>query len=173
MTATPPAPSPAVISPDTAAFLATGCALIVGAITPDGAPFAARGWGLDLLGGDPTSAERPPTVRLLLDLTDATTCASLLPGTPIAITATSVVTLRSVQLKGRVTDAGDATDDDRARAARYCQMFEDDVVATDGLDRLIFRRIIPPDYCARVVEVDAVFDQTPGPGAGARIEVPR
>ena len=84
-----------------------------------------------------------------------------------------MVTLRSVQLKGRVTDAGDATDDDRARAARYCQMFEDDVVATDCLDRLIFRRIIPPDYCARVVEVDAVFDQTPGPGAGARIEVPR
>ena len=160
-----------MISDETANFLATGCALIVGAVTPDGSPFAARGWGLDLeLPDDPGA--RPPVARLLLDAADMTACASLGVGAAIAITATSVPTLRSVQLKGRVREVAGASDDDRARAARYCTMFEDDVVATDGVDPEVFRHIIPDDYCVRVVDLEELYDQTPGPGAGGALRRP-
>ncbi len=159
-----------MISDDTATFLATGCALIVGAVTPDGSPFAARGWGLDLEIPDDTGTS--PIARLLLDASDTTACTSLGTGTAISITATSVPTLRSVQLKGRVREVIDAGDHDRARAARYCAMFEDDVVATDGVDREVFRHIVPDAYCVRVVDLEEVYDQTPGPGAGAALGRP-
>jgi hypothetical protein len=150
-----------VFSPETADFLHSGCALIVAVVNADLEPRATRGWGLDVLGG----AE----IRVLLDADDTVTFDFLDERDAIAVTATSVRTLHSIQLKGRCLALRDSTERDHQRAARYCDEFFVDVVETDGFDRVLLDRLVPRDYVACTVRVEEVYDQTPGPGAGATI----
>ena len=153
------APTP-LFDPETAAFLETGCALLVATVMPDGEPFATRGWGLTVL--DAARGE----VRILLDAEDAESIALLAAGARVACTATSVIDLRSVQLKGRSTGVDVATAADRARAGEYTEAFFADIEATDGYARPLLERLLPRDYVPCTVLVEELFDQTPGPGAG-------
>lgn len=157
----------AVFDDETTTFLESGCSLIVGTVAVDGEPHAGRGWGLDV-----ASAGDEPQVRLLLDVDDARTVEHAAAGGAIAITATSVRTLRSVQLKGRTLALEVATPDDAERAQRYIDQFFTDIRETDGTDAAVTSRLVPIGYVACAVEVHERFDQTPGPGAGARIETP-
>lgn len=143
-----------------------GCALVVGTVGPDGSPYASRGWGLTLT---PTTTG---PVRLLLDAGDAVTLANLRREGDgrVAITGADVVTLRSFQLKGRVVAIEDAGDEDRAKVGRYCDDFFADIEATDGTPRVLTERLRPAAYVACTVEVDEAYDQTPGPGAGSRVD---
>lgn len=143
-----------------------GCALVVGTVGPDGSPYASRGWGLTL-----TPATTSP-VRLLLDAGDAVTLANLRRDGDgrVAITGADVVTLRSFQLKGRVVAIEDADDEDRAKVDRYCDDFFTDIEATDGTPRVLTERLRPAAYVACTVEIEEAFDQTPGPGAGSRVD---
>ena len=147
---------------DRKTFLESGCSLILGTVLPDGEPHAGRGWGLTVL-------PDPARVRLLLDVEDTTTNDCAAGGGAVAITAASVRTLRSLQLKGRVLSVETASLDDAARAARYCEAFFSDIEETDGFGREITQRLVPIGYLACTVEVDDLFDQTPGPAAGARL----
>ncbi|HMQ28080.1 MAG TPA: hypothetical protein PKA98_18975 [Acidimicrobiales bacterium] len=144
-----------------------GCALVVGTVGPDGAPYASRGWGLTL------TPATPSPVRLQLDAGERVTIANLSReadhGGRIAVTGADVVTLRSFQLKGRVTAIVSATDDDLAKVDRYCDEFFTDIANTDGTPRHLTERLRPAAYVACTVEIDEAFDQTPGPGAGARV----
>jgi hypothetical protein len=153
-----------VIDEETRAFLESGCALIVGTVDPDGAPHAGRGWGLSVLDGG-----APARLRLLLDAEDGVSVANAAAGGAIAVTATSVTTLRSIQLKGRSSATEVATVDDEARAVRFIERFFADVHATDGVEWEVFDRMTPAGYVAAVLEAHEAFDQTPGPRAGARV----
>lgn len=150
----------------TAGLLGGGCAIIVGAVLDDGEPYASRGWGLTLLPGVPARA------RLLLAADDDVGVAALAPGRAIAVTAADVPSLRSVQVKGRSLGVTPATDDDRARAARFVDGFFGDIVRTDGTSRRVLDRLIPADYVACTLTIEQLYDQTPGPGAGAVLERP-
>lgn len=143
-----------------------GCALVIGTVGPDGSPHASRGWGLTL-----TPATASP-VRLLLDAGDAVTLANLRREGDgrVAITGADVVTLRSFQLKGRVVAIDDADAEDRAKVDRYCDDFFTDIEATDGTPRVLTERLRPAAYVACTVEIDEAYDQTPGPGAGSRVD---
>lgn len=145
-----------------------GCALTVGTVGPDGAPHASRAWGLTS-----TPAATSP-VRLLLDADDATTLANLeragSHGGRIAITGADVRTLRSFQLKGRVTSLEAATEEDHEKADRYCDDFFADILVTDGTPRVLTERLRPARYLACTVEVEEAYDQTPGPHAGSRVQ---
>ena len=155
-----------VLDPDTQAFLESGCALIVATVGPDGAPHAGRGWGLEILDASPW-----PQLRLLLDAEDERSIAHISDGgTPIAVTATNVVLLRSMQMKGRARDPEVATRRDIERAQRYIEDFFANVHVTDATTWERFESFLPTGYVACTVEVHERFDQTPGPGAGARIE---
>lgn len=149
-------------------FAERGCALIIGTVGADGAPHAARAWGLTLGSG----TQGP--IRLLLSADDPVTHANLrradAHGGRIAITGADVVTLRSFQLKGRVTAWEPAGPDDEARAERYLDEFFADIEQTDGTSRRLLERLRPAGYVACTVEVDESFDQTPGPGAGAPVD---
>jgi hypothetical protein len=150
-----------VFSPEDVVFLESGCALIVAVVDADLRPRANRGWGLDVLAeGD---------VRLLLDADDVTTLDHLVQRDAIAITATSVRDLHSMQLKGHCRRIEAATPADRIRADRYCASFFTDVVETDGFARGLLQRLVPAAYVACIVRIDAVFDQTPGPAAGTAL----
>jgi hypothetical protein len=153
-----------VFDEEITAFLESGCSLIVGTVAADGEPHAGRAWGLSV-----THAEDQPSLRVLLDVDDVTTVEHAAAGGAIAITATSVRTLRSVQLKGRTLGLEVATHDDGERAQRYIDEFFTDIRETDGTDIDVIGRLVPAGYVACTVEVHDRFNQTPGPGAGAPI----
>jgi hypothetical protein len=154
-----------VIGAETVAFLEGGCALIVGTVGGDGEPRANRAFGLTVLPGAADVA-----VRVLLDTNDPVIRENLETTGHIAITAGNVQTLHSTQLKGRAVAIEAGTDADRERAARYVREFADDVVAVDRTPRELIARMMPPDVFAVTVAVAELYDQTPGPGAGGRLE---
>jgi hypothetical protein len=153
-----------VFDPEMVTFLESGCSTLVGTVDADGEPHAGRGWGLTVSSGD-------STVRLVIDAGDEVGRRHLSEGGLVAVTGADVRTLRSVQLKGRALAVEPATDADRARARRFCDAFFADVTEVDGTERALLERLVPSDFAVCLVEVDEVFDQTPGPEAGARLTV--
>lgn len=149
---------------ETVAFLQSGCALIVGTVGNDGEPYAARAWGATIL------SEDDRTLRLVLDADDPVSLAHLAGGGAVAITATDVRTLRSMQLKGRCVAIDPATEGDLLKAEQYRSDFFRDIVETDHTDPALPPRLTPSGYVACVVVIDELFDQTPGPTAGTRLD---
>jgi hypothetical protein len=138
-------------------------ALIVAAVTPDGAPHASRGWGITL-------DTELRSARLLLPADDGVVIAALrVPGARIAVTAGDVDTLHSAQIKGRALAVEPATDADALTAADYVDGFTAAVERVDGTPRALIERLVPMAYVACTITIDEVFDQTPGPGAGASV----
>lgn len=141
------------------AFLERGSAMVVGTVSPDGLPHAQRAWGCSVTG--------PTTIRVLLDSSDATLSDHIGGHGRIAITSADVRDLRSVQLKGRVAAVEVPTAEDLARGDRHNDELFDDILQTDHFPRRLTERMVPPGYVVVVVDVEDLFDQTPGPGAGA------
>jgi hypothetical protein len=150
-----------VLDAATARFLEGGCALIVGTVSSGGEPYATRGWGLTVL------SDSPATLRLLLAADDTAALHDLARGGRVAITAADVPTARSMQLKGRCRSVEPATDEDRARAQRYMEAFFADVATTDGTPLRIVQRVAPIDVAACMAVIEELYDQSPGPRAGA------
>ncbi len=144
-------------------FLQSGCALVVGTVGEDGVPLASRGWGLDVDAGERSA-------RLLLPAVDPALRNTISRDSRIAVTATNVRTLRSVQLKGLVRDVEPVTEADRERFQRYCNELFGDIAAADHGERVLIERLAPGDVVACGFTVDEVFDQTPGPAAGTRLD---
>lgn len=143
----------------TTAFLHSGCSLIVGGLTPDGEPFATRGWGVRCDGDD--------RVRVVVGAADLGRLAvDAGPSRRIAVTGADVPTLRSVQLKGEVEGVDAAAAADLAQHRSFCDQFFADVHRTDGTARHLMERLVPADLVVLVVRVTQLFDQTPGPRAG-------
>ncbi len=88
---------------------------------------------------------------------------------PIALTAADPRTLRAVQFKGRAGPVEHATADDRAAVARFCELFFGVVEEVEGTDRRLLERMVPDDFVACTVVLEGIYDQTPGPGAGAAL----
>jgi hypothetical protein len=153
----------ALIEGAAAALLSSRHALIVAIGNQDQVPYATRGWGLTVLPG------RPTRVRLVLSSEDGPQLQEACGPRAIAMTTGDPLTLHAVQLKGRAGNAEPATDADRAAVVQYCDGFFGAVQEADGTERGLLERMVPPDFIACTVEVDAVYDQTPGPGAGAAL----
>ena len=153
-----------VLDQATIAFFHGGCALLVGTVDDTGMPHAGRGHGLTVLTTDPLR------VRLLVDADDIRSAANLQPDARVAICTGDVLTLRSLQLKGRVVSVERATPDDEAKHRQYAHDFANDINRTDGDLLEMLQRWTERPVTACVVDVDEMFDQTPGPSAGRRIE---
>ena len=136
-------------------------------VSADGEPHAGRAWGLDVVEDGPR-----PRLRLLLDADDAVTIEHAVEGGAIAVTAASVRTLRSVQLKGRVGGPEVAQPGDAERTQRYTDAFFGDIMDTDGTSPALLERFVPRAVVGCTVEVHERFDQTPGPSAGVRVGGP-
>lgn len=148
---------------DTSAFLAGGCALIIGTVDDAGEPRASRGWGLIAVDGDGRR------FRLVIDGLDASRPEHFGAGRPIAVTAADVPTLRSLQLKGRIVSVEATTDADEQHAERFCEQFFRDIHETEGTPLALLDRLAPPTHAACVIDIDEAYDQTPGPKAGSAI----
>lgn len=155
-----------MLDDDLIAFLESGCSTIVGLIAPSGEPFATRGWGIQVLDRDADA----PRLRLLLGagaLASIGRFAGDAVPFAIALTGAHVQTLRSVQVKGSAQDLEPVTADDEECSRRFCEAFFDDVRSADDIPRALMERLVPAELVACTVDVAELYDQTPGPGAGA------
>jgi hypothetical protein len=149
-----------VLDDHTAAFLEGDCSLIVGIALDDGSPRASQAWGLRVC------SRNPAVIRLVIGGRDTGPLPDAV-GRPLALTGADVPTLASLQVKGRITGSEAPTEDDLALARSHTADFFDAVHRSDGEPVELLRRMLPPEYWVWTVEVSEVFDQTPGPGAGA------
>ena len=144
-------------------------ALIVGMTREDGAPYATRGWGLQVVDEPSQDGDHLAIVRVLLPEDDTVAIAAAEPGRSIAVTAADVVTLRSAQFKGRSLGTAPATEEDLEQSARYFDKFSSDVARADGQPRELLGRLVPHRLVRCVVVVHEAYNQTPGPGAGEEL----
>ncbi len=144
-----------VLDDELVQFLQGGCALIVCTLDADGEPYASRAWGLTVI-----SADEPVRIRLLAT-PDVVTSGR------IAITSTDVPTLHSIQMKGSVVAAEQGNETDALKLVRYTAAFYSDVEASDHVPRDLLDRMTPAEVLALTVQVDELYDQTPGPRAGS------
>jgi len=154
-----------VFGPETTAAIEGGWSLIAGTVGADGEPTAARCWGITVL-----SRERGEC-RLLFDANATRTHADLAATGVIAITAGDVSTLRSIQMKGVMSSPVEpATPDEVTRAAEFADAFFGEIVKTDGSPRDLLQHMFPDAFVACTAWFTELYDQTPGPVAGAAID---
>jgi hypothetical protein len=150
-----------VIEPDVAEQLESPSSLLVGSVSPDGVPDASRGWGIQILG--------PDRLRILLADNATGTLINLAGRGRIALTTTHFRTLVSWQLKGHATTVEPATAGDRIRFDEFCAGCVRVLHDLEGTPEEVIWRMVPPGIVACEMVVEQVFDQTPGPHAGACI----
>lgn len=140
-------------------FLESGVSVQVG--TRDGQLFAEslRAYGLRVEPGG-----KQLTV-FLPDATSAQTLSNLRDNGRIALCLARIADHRTLQLKGRAVDVRPAAETDRVVIQTYRARLAE-ALATIGLPtRLGFRLSHWPAHAVRV-EVESLFDATPGPRAG-------
>ena len=150
-----------MIGRELVAFLESPCSLIVGTVDADGFPDACRAWGVEVLD------ER--NLRVLLSTQAPVTRRNVEGGGAIALTATHFMTFESVQLKGHATRVGEAGPADRIRFERYVSGATRAIAETDGTPEELVARFITADVYVCHMDVDSVYDQTPGRSAGTQL----
>jgi hypothetical protein len=150
-----------LIEPEVAELLESPSSLLVASVSMDGVPDATRGWSVVLLG--------PDRVRVLLASNAGRTLANLERGGAMALTVTHFLTLVSWQLKGHAAAIEPPTPADQIRYDAFCSECVRILHESEGTPAAVIWRMVPPGIVACEMTVEQVFDQTPGPEAGARI----
>lgn len=154
-----------MISAELATFLESGVSLLVGTRDAGLHPEALRAVGARV---EPGGAE----VTVLVPVaTAARTLGNLRENGRIAVCFSRAEDHRSVQLKGAVVALRDADEADRRVVERYRALLADALAGVGLPPRLTSRIAHWPAVAARF-RVEAVFVQTPGPGAGAPLAAP-
>lgn len=118
-------------------------------------PSVGRAWGLRIDGGR--------AVRAVVGA-DAATVANLRVGGRVAMVVADVASYRAVQVKGSTVALEPPVAADHDTYRRYRRDF---TAALRAAGRTTPMELVwPASITALTFEVDAVFDQTPGPGAG-------
>ena len=142
-------------------LLESPCSLIVGTLDARGLPDASRAWGVEVLDDH--------TLRMLLSTQAPVTRANVEQGGAVALTATHFSTFESVQLKGRALAVEEATAADRIRFEAYCAGAVRAIAESDGTPEELVARFKTASVYACTMQVDALFDQTPGRSAGTQL----
>ncbi|HVX31899.1 MAG TPA: pyridoxamine 5'-phosphate oxidase family protein [Solirubrobacterales bacterium] len=149
--------------PDSAVeLLLAGAATIVATRDAEMRPALTRGWGVALAADGGRLAlcvEAPPGSRVR---------ANLEANGEIAVTCSRPTTYRTVQVKGVAEIVGEP-DAERLRAVRAQVGAFSAEVAQLGLPADAGEALLADELLAVTVVPREVFDQTPGPTAGARL----
>jgi hypothetical protein len=145
-----------------------GLAVIVGTRDAHLVPELVRAWGVRV---GPSRDQ----LELCVPMSSGRrTLANIADNRQVAVTLTMPTTYRSFQVKGDVLETTTPSPDDRERVTRHYQAFASEVAALGlSIDRAaqLFEADLKrgPDMMKIRVAIDALFDQTPGPGAGSRL----
>jgi hypothetical protein len=152
-----------VIEPEVAALLSTGVSLIVCTVDVQGMPDANRAWSTQVLDGG---------TRLRVSISDDShgLIENLRATGRLAVTYTEIQELTSYQVKGRVTsEIEPESAADRTRRETYITEFAANIHRTDGTALDLIDRLMPRSFLVFEMDVEEVFDQTPGPSAGRQL----
>lgn len=145
---------------DLAAFLDSGVSMLGGSANEDLVPEAFRVWGASVDGG---------RIRALVSSDAGQTLASLRAGGLICLNISDPLTFRSIQVKGRAIGPAEPPGPaDVECMRRYGETFGAAAVER-GIPPLLLESTRPLSVFAVTVEIDELYDQTPGPTAGARL----
>ena len=144
-----------------APFLDSGVAMLGASADQTRRPEVFRIWGATIDDGC--------RVRVLANADACQTFESVQKGSRLAAVFTDITTFRSVQVKGAAIAAPLAPSAaDMAVFRRYDERFGRSL-ETIGHPLLLRDRLRPLAVIVLEVAVDAIFDQTPGPRAGAQV----
>jgi hypothetical protein len=160
--------APADVMAELTRLAATGIAVIVGTCDGERIPELTRAWGVRVSGSEST-----------LDVciyagSGRRTLANLAENSQATVTIVSPSTYRSFQVKGHTVRTAAADQEDAKRVGDHQRAFVEEV-ALVGLPPEMARRLFQvetedsPDLMTIRIHLDTLFDQTPGPGAGARL----
>lgn len=145
-------------------FCESGVSVLVGTVDATGFPRVAYAWGPRV---------HPGGERLSVYLERARS-GPILSGRAtnpqVALTLTDPVSIRSVQLKGRILDVAEPNEAELAWVARHRDAF---TVTTSlvGDPPHMIRNLWMDDVIRLDCTAERGFDQTPGPGAGKPLNV--
>ncbi|MFT3922069.1 MAG: pyridoxamine 5'-phosphate oxidase family protein [Myxococcales bacterium] len=144
-------------------FLEGGNSLLVGTCDSNRMPQVARAVGLKV------ATDRSRFTLFLPERTAARSLAALAQVPLLAVTCSEPPTHRTVQVKGKVVALRAPNAEEQAWVLSYPDRFAN-VVAYAGLARATVMRLHV--WPARAIDVEAtdLFDQTPGPKAGAPLD---
>lgn len=139
-------------------FLDGPCGSVFGATGPDGLPHAGYAWGV----------QPSPDGASLRVITEAGPAFSI--GSTMAVTSADVKTYRTLQIKGIIRAAERPTPEDRYIAKVNIERFVAAVVEIDQFPPELIDLFPSVDFDVYVIDVDEIFDQSPGPHAGAAVD---
>lgn len=151
-----------MIDSELAAFLQSGLSMVVGTRDADLRPEVARAVGLRV------EAEGAEATVFVPVSTGADTLANLEANGRIALTCSRPADHRTLQLKGAVLEIRAADERDRGDIERYRQELAGVLGYVGVPPRLTGRVQAWPCHAVRF-RVEALFQQTPGPDAGAAL----
>ena len=154
-----------MISKELAEFIQSGISVLIGTRDARRFPDCARAVGARV------EANGEEITLFLPAATTAASVANLRENRRLAVCFGRAEDHRSVQVKGRVLEIRDADDADRERIDRYLGEFAGMLRFVGLPPRIISRMNHWPCHAVRY-RVESVFDQTPGPGAGAPLAAP-
>jgi hypothetical protein len=144
-------------------LLETGVSVMVGTRDASLMPECTRAWGIRI------GAKRS-TVTIFLSKTFAgKTLENLRDNGKIAVTCTRPTDHITCQLKGQVRNIKPVTSADRDVSRRWHKEFMAELKAIGVPSALSDAWIVEPAVAVEISLTD-VFDQTPGPGAGRKLE---
>lgn len=125
-------------------------------------PEITRGWG-------PTILPDGHTMDVCVSLSaGAKTLENLRDSDEIAVTFCHTVTYKAVQLKGRFLESGELTSRDWEAFERQKNIFLEQT-KVHAISLILAARLFTPDLIRIRFVVLEAFEQTPGPGAGAKL----
>ena len=151
------------IPPELVDFFEGGVSLLVGTCDAALRPESTRAVGI---------AVAPDRTRLTVFLNRANsgrTLENLEVNPRVAICFTRPIDHRTVQAKGKAITVRPAIDSEKPRLERYISSFVE-ALHLVGVTRAVAGRIAFWPSTAVEVEIESLFQQTPGPGAGAKFQ---
>jgi hypothetical protein len=151
----------ALIDEELGAFLEGQVMIVVGACDADRRPLIARSMGAHL-------AKDRSSLDLYLSRRQWPEVAGvLIPGAPVSVTFSCPSDYRTYQVKGIVEGATALLQKEREMAARYVESIAE-LLSELGVPPQQLRQMLTCTELGRVrMRPNAVFGQTPGPGAGS------
>jgi hypothetical protein len=159
---TPAPPGPPAITPALAEFLESGLIMYVGTRSAALEPSSVGAAGLRV--------DDATTVTVFVaDACSQGALADLANNGQISIELVKVTDARAVQIKGVLLDRRAASDEERAFQESYRARLLPELTLVGMPRSTVARLVLTPSQALRV-SVQALFVQTPGPGAGRPLE---
>lgn len=152
------------LTSDLVEFLRGGVSILAASRDAELRPWISRALALAV------APDRRTVTAYLADRAARSLIEQLAPGAPFAVTASRVATLRTVQVKGVVTEVRAAREEERPAIEAQAGGFAESLSVV-GYPLGVVRSLATWPATAVELRVEGVFEQTPGPGAGQPVKL--